>query len=435
MYLRFANREPYERLHLSTALEDWDMMEELKLSVTIDQYFAGAEDKVERYTLRCQHSTESSPARSEEGDSQECSFRPSLWLVVDPNLVIPCPEGVSRTPPEPHRTPSSSESQTPPSIDYSTMDDSEDEGPTSYSELCSEDEDVFHPCRPPANHKKVKCPRKKGRVQRGLTQLDSWPRPPINYCNLISLALRNSEEGSLNVQQIYSFVREHFPFFRVAPDGWKNTVRHNLCFSSSFEKSSGWVCADGHRRSCLWKLTRQGRRKFRAEMHSLSDELLRVLRRSMNKPDGRFPPDLLEQVQALERHGVEAAESGDAGTAIERFSEAISLLPERASAYNNRAQALRLQGDVTGALLDLNLAVELSGGKGVAGRQALVQRGLILRLQGEDEAARKDMERAAQQGSEFAKQQLVLLNPYSALCNSMLRDMVQKLHGPDPQGC
>ncbi|KAM4704130.1 tetratricopeptide repeat protein 36-like isoform 2-T2 [Rhinophrynus dorsalis] len=151
--------------------------------------------------------------------------------------------------------------------------------------------------------------------------------------------------------------------------------------------------------------------------------------------DGRFPPDLLEQVQALERHGVEAAESGDAGTAIERFSEAISLLPERASAYNNRAQALRLQGDVTGALLDLNLAVELSGGKGVAGRQALVQRGLILRLQGEDEAARKDMERAAQQGSEFAKQQLVLLNPYSALCNSMLRDMVQKLHGPDPQGC
>lgn len=46
--------------------------------------------------------------------------------------------------------------------------------------------------------------------------------------------------------------------------------------------------------------------------------------------------------------GVRAAEAGDLHTALERFSEAISLLPERASAYNNRAQARRLQGDVAG---------------------------------------------------------------------------------------
>lgn len=43
-----------------------------------------------------------------------------------------------------------------------------------------------------------------------------------------------------------------------------------------------------------------------------------------------------------------AAEAGDLGTALERFGQAISLLPERASAYNNRAQARRLQGDVAG---------------------------------------------------------------------------------------
>lgn len=61
-----------------------------------------------------------------------------------------------------------------------------------------------------------------------------------------------------------------------------------------------------------------------------------------------FAPELLEQVRDLELQGVSAAESGDVSTALERFNEAIRLLPERASGYNNRAQALRLKGDVAG---------------------------------------------------------------------------------------
>ncbi|XP_075184002.1 tetratricopeptide repeat protein 36 [Anomaloglossus baeobatrachus] len=145
----------------------------------------------------------------------------------------------------------------------------------------------------------------------------------------------------------------------------------------------------------------------------------------------RFPPEVLEEALRLELSGVKAAESGDVKTAVQNFSEAISLLPDCPSAYNNRAQALRLQGDVTGALQDLDHAVELSKGIGIAGRQALVQRGLILRLKGKDQAAREDFQKAAQLGSDFARQQLVLLNPYAALCNRMLRDMVQKLQEPD----
>lgn len=34
-----------------------------------------------------------------------------------------------------------------------------------------------------------------------------WPRPPLNYCILITLALGNSTSGSLTVQQIYHFTR------------------------------------------------------------------------------------------------------------------------------------------------------------------------------------------------------------------------------------
>ncbi|XP_059563733.1 tetratricopeptide repeat protein 36 [Myotis daubentonii] len=144
---------------------------------------------------------------------------------------------------------------------------------------------------------------------------------------------------------------------------------------------------------------------------------------------GVFPQAQLEQSKALELQGVTAAEAGDLSTALERFGQAINLLPERASAYNNRAQARRLQGDVAGALEDLERAVALSGGRGRAARQSFVQRGLLARLQGRDDDARRDFERAARLGSPFARRQLVLLNPYAALCNRMLADVMGQLRG------
>ncbi|KAM9659003.1 tetratricopeptide repeat protein 36 [Trichechus inunguis] len=145
--------------------------------------------------------------------------------------------------------------------------------------------------------------------------------------------------------------------------------------------------------------------------------------------DGIFPQEQLEQSKALELQGVMAAEAGDLSTALERFGQAICLLPERASAYNNRAQARRLQGDVAGALEDLERAVALSSGRGRAARQGFVQRGLLARLQGRHDDARRDFERAARLGSPFARRQLVLLNPYAALCNRMLADMMRQLRG------
>ncbi|NXS95241.1 TTC36 protein, partial [Jacana jacana] len=114
-----------------------------------------------------------------------------------------------------------------------------------------------------------------------------------------------------------------------------------------------------------------------------------------------FSPELLEQARDLELQGVSAAESGDVSAALERFGEAIRLLPQRASAYNNRAQALRLRGDVA-----------------------------VHRLQAREEEARRDFERAARLGSRFARRQLVLLNPYAALCNQMLCQMLGQLRNP-----
>ncbi|KAM7398984.1 hypothetical protein PAMP_018281 [Pampus punctatissimus] len=147
--------------------------------------------------------------------------------------------------------------------------------------------------------------------------------------------------------------------------------------------------------------------------------------------DSGFDTELLKQVKELEMQGVSAAEAGDLQTAVQLFSQAIQILPQRASAYNNRAQALRLQGDTAGALEDLHQAITLSGGTGRTSCQALVQRGLLHRLACRDSEARADFEKAAALGSEFARQQAVVLNPYAALCNKMLSEVINQLRNPE----
>ncbi|XP_037270185.2 tetratricopeptide repeat protein 36 [Rhipicephalus microplus] len=133
------------------------------------------------------------------------------------------------------------------------------------------------------------------------------------------------------------------------------------------------------------------------------------------------------QVKTLEVEGVQAAEKGDIDQAIEIFSEVIRLVPNRPSGYNNRAQALRIKGDVDRALEDLNNAINLGQENKHAAAQALCQRGLIYRLREKDQEAQADFKEAAKLGSQFAKNQLVQMNPYAALCNRMLGQMFTKL--------
>lgn len=48
-----------------------------------------------------------------------------------------------------------------------------------------------------------------------------WPTPPFASSCLIAMALKNSKTGSLPVSEIYSFMKEHFPYFKVrGPSPW-----------------------------------------------------------------------------------------------------------------------------------------------------------------------------------------------------------------------
>ncbi|XP_027691319.1 forkhead box protein R1 [Vombatus ursinus] len=263
------NREFWESLHGKIpGLLDWKMNEELKLATTTDQL------------------------------PRDTPLEPNLWMWVDLNIVCPTAgKQISKEPDLVHNPasleeeentsfsedslqPPASTSQQPPGSPSQQPQDS-----TSEKEL-SEEEDKNTSMILLSPHKVGSlrgCRRQVG-TQTGAR----WPRPPLNYCHLIALALKNSSSRGLNVQEIYNFTRQHFPFFRTAPEGWKNTVRHNLCFRGSFEKApmspeKGTV--PGRPRSCRWRLTEEGNRRFAQEARALASARLQSIQKCMSHPE------------------------------------------------------------------------------------------------------------------------------------------------------
>ncbi|XP_013876858.1 forkhead box protein R1 isoform X2 [Austrofundulus limnaeus] len=277
-------------LHGSVGLLDWDMDKELKLATTTDQFYHDEKLSDQYVTQR--------PARISTGEDEiydkasDTFVKPSLWLMVNPNIVCPLQykQNVELRP-EPVQ-----EVQTP------QLEPAEMHPLTACPHMLPSQENLLHCVPSSAGYNPGKNPdvssrpvrnRRRSRMIKAMDyktlEPGCWPRPPVNYFILIALALKSSQTGSLKVQQIYNFTREHFPFFQTAPDGWKNTIRHNLCFNSSFRKTCNQLCRDGKRKSCFWHLTLDGHRRLQDELHMLTGETLKLLERSMSSPD------LLEQ--------------------------------------------------------------------------------------------------------------------------------------------
>jgi hypothetical protein len=57
-------------------------------------------------------------------------------------------------------------------------------------------------------------------------------KPPHPYHEMIRHAIETSEEGRLQLSQIYASISERFPFFKSLDErktaGWQNSIRHNL---------------------------------------------------------------------------------------------------------------------------------------------------------------------------------------------------------------
>jgi len=61
-------------------------------------------------------------------------------------------------------------------------------------------------------------------------------KPFYPYSTLIRYAIKGSPNQKLLLEDIYYAIESRFPYFRTAPSGWKNSVRHNLSLNPCFVK-------------------------------------------------------------------------------------------------------------------------------------------------------------------------------------------------------
>ncbi|XP_017474072.1 PREDICTED: putative GPI-anchored protein PB15E9.01c isoform X1 [Rhagoletis zephyria] len=84
-------------------------------------------------------------------------------------------------------------------------------------------------------------------------------KPPYSFSSLIFMAIEGSNEKALPVKEIYAWIMQHFPYFKTAPAGWKNSVRHNLSLNKSFVKVEK---APNMGKGSLWRVEPQQRQNL-----------------------------------------------------------------------------------------------------------------------------------------------------------------------------
>ncbi|CAD5227925.1 unnamed protein product [Bursaphelenchus xylophilus] len=113
---------------------------------------------------------------------------------------------------------------------------------------------------------------------------NGFKKPNFSYCALIGMTLRNAEDGELAVSEIYRFLCHHFPFFREAPSGWKNSIRHNLSLNQCFEKVDFDVGDVQSRKAFLWRLNPEKDDKIDAEIRKWKERSATTIASAMINP-------------------------------------------------------------------------------------------------------------------------------------------------------
>ena len=100
-----------------------------------------------------------------------------------------------------------------------------------------------------------------------------------------------SSSGSSPVSEIYDFICEHFPFYRTAPGGWKNSIRHTLNFHKCFKKIEATeelnneIDMKKHKKRFIWAMKTSKIVKMDSEIKKWSRRDIQAVKNSMTNPE------------------------------------------------------------------------------------------------------------------------------------------------------
>ncbi|KAJ2765066.1 hypothetical protein IWQ56_004248, partial [Coemansia nantahalensis] len=63
---------------------------------------------------------------------------------------------------------------------------------------------------------------------------DTSGKPQYPYATLITYAILKHPRKQMTLSEIYTWLVDHYPYFKTAGNGWKNSIRHNLSLNKMF---------------------------------------------------------------------------------------------------------------------------------------------------------------------------------------------------------